>query len=53
MALLGLRNFARDRLDHLYPFCIVDWHTKKFLKVQNTLTLETLFVGSCVASLAI
>lgn len=26
---------ATDRLDHLYPFCIVDWHTKRsFLKVQ-------------------
>ena len=25
----------KDRLDHLYPFCIVDWHTKRsFLKVQ-------------------
>jgi hypothetical protein len=25
---------AKDRLDHLYPFCIVDWHTKRsFLKV--------------------
>lgn len=25
---------ARERLDHLYPFCIVDWHTKRsFLKV--------------------
>ncbi len=25
---------ARQRLDHLYPFCIVDWHTKRsFLKV--------------------
>ncbi|XP_028403253.1 uncharacterized protein LOC114525978 [Dendronephthya gigantea] len=24
---------ARQRLDHLYPFCIVDWHTKRsFLK---------------------
>ena len=26
---------AADRLDHLYPFCIVDWHTKRsFLKVN-------------------
>ncbi|CAB3995477.1 Hypothetical predicted protein, partial [Paramuricea clavata] len=25
---------AKQRLDHLYPFCIVDWHSKKsFLKV--------------------
>ena len=25
---------AKQRLDHLYPFCIVDWHTKRsFLKV--------------------
>lgn len=25
---------AKDRLDHIYPFCIVDWHTKRsFLKV--------------------
>ena len=25
---------ARQRLDHLYPFCIVDWHTKRsYLKV--------------------
>ena len=25
---------ARQRFDHLYPFCIVDWHTKRsFLKV--------------------
>ena len=25
---------AKDRLDNLYPFCIVDWHTKRsFLKV--------------------
>ena len=25
---------AAERLDHLYPFCIVDWHTKRsFLKV--------------------
>ena len=25
---------ASQRLDHLYPFCIVDWHTKRsFLKV--------------------
>ena len=25
---------AAQRLDHLYPFCIVDWHTKRsFLKV--------------------
>lgn len=26
----------QDRLDHLYPFRIVDWHTKRsFLKVKN------------------
>lgn len=26
---------AKERLDHLYPFCIVDWHTKRsYLKVQ-------------------
>ena len=26
---------AKQRLDHLYPFCIVDWHTKRsFLKVK-------------------
>ena len=25
---------AKQRLDHLYPFCIADWHTKRsFLKV--------------------
>ena len=25
---------AKQRLDHIYPFCIVDWHTKRsFLKV--------------------
>ena len=25
---------AKNRLDHFYPFCIVDWHTKRsFLKV--------------------
>ena len=29
---------ARDRLDHLYPFRIVDWHAKRsFLKVKNAL----------------
>jgi hypothetical protein len=28
---------AKQRLDHLYPFCIVDWHTKRsFLKVSKT-----------------
>ena len=28
-------HLAKQRLDHLYPFCIVDWHTKRsFLKVQ-------------------
>ena len=28
---------AKDRLDHLYPFCIVDWYTKRsFLKVTYT-----------------
>ena len=27
---------ASQRFDHLYPFCIVDWHTKKsYLKVNN------------------
>ena len=27
---------ASQRLDHLYPLCIVDWHTKRsFLKVFN------------------
>ena len=27
---------AKQRLDHLYPFCIVDWHTKRsFLKVRT------------------
>ena len=26
---------ARQRLDHLYPFCMVDWHTKRsYLKVN-------------------
>ena len=26
---------GRQRLDHLYPFCIVDWHTKRsYLKVN-------------------
>ena len=25
---------AKQRLDHLYPFCIIDWHTKRsYLKV--------------------
>ena len=29
---------AKQRLDHLYPFCIVDWHTKRsFLKVIDRL----------------
>ena len=29
---------ARDRFDHIYPFHIVDWHTKKsFLKVIHVL----------------
>ena len=28
---------AKQRLDHLYPFCTVDWHTKRsFLKVMHT-----------------
>ena len=28
-------HLAKQRLDHLYPFCIVDWHTKRsFLKVR-------------------
>ena len=27
-------HLAKQRLDHLYPFCIVDWHTKRsYLKV--------------------
>ena len=27
---------AKDRLDHLYPFRIVDWHAKRnFLKVKD------------------
>lgn len=31
---------AQDRLDHLYPFRIVDWHTKRsFLKVRNSFNL--------------
>ena len=24
-------HLAKQRLDHLYPFCIVDWHTKRSL----------------------
>ena len=29
---------AQDRLDHLYPFRIVDWHAKRsFLKVKKAL----------------
>jgi hypothetical protein len=29
---------AKQRLDHLYPFCIVDWHTKRsFLKVYSAI----------------
>lgn len=29
---------AKDRLDHLYPFRIVDWHAKRsFLKVKDIL----------------
>ena len=32
---------AQDRLDHLYPFRIVDWHTKRsFLKVKKEKFLE-------------
>jgi hypothetical protein len=28
-------HVARQRFDHLYPFCIVDWHTKRsFVKVN-------------------
>ena len=28
-------HLAKQKLDHLYPFCIVDWHTKRsFLKVH-------------------
>ena len=28
-------HVARQRFDHLYPFCIVDWHTKRsFVKVK-------------------
>lgn len=34
---------AKQRLDHLYPFCIVDWHTKRsFLKVRITTVNVTL-----------
>ena len=30
-------HFARQRLDYLYTFCIVEWHTKRtFLKVNVT-----------------
>ena len=33
-------HVARQRFDHLYPFCIVDWHTKRsFLKVRFTVHL--------------
>ncbi len=33
-------HLARQRLDHIYPFCIVDWHTKRsFLKVY-VLTID-------------
>jgi hypothetical protein len=29
----------KQRLDHLYPFCIVDWHTKRsYLKVLYVAT---------------
>ncbi len=32
---------AKQRLDHLYPFCIVDWHTKRsFLKVKCVIAAE-------------
>ena len=35
---------AKQRLDHLYPFCIVDWHTKRsFLKVGYRL-LQIVFM---------
>ena len=37
---------AKQRLDHLYPFCIVDWHTKRsFLKVHLTTANVTLPVN--------
>ena len=33
-------HVARQRFDHLYPFCIVDWHTKRsFLKIRFTVHL--------------
>lgn len=32
---------SEERLDHIYPFCIVDWHTKKsFLKVINVYVIS-------------
>ncbi|CAB3980035.1 Hypothetical predicted protein [Paramuricea clavata] len=37
---------ASQQLDHLYPFCIVDWHTKRsFLKLSESfeLVLQTVF----------
>ena len=39
---------AKQRLDHLYPFCIADWHTKRsFLKVTpaNCITYENVRGG--------
>ena len=31
----------QDKLDHLYPFRIVDWHTKRsFLKVRTILNMD-------------
>ena len=37
-------HIAQQRFDHLYPICIVDWHTKRsYLKV-NSVTLCTLMV---------
>ena len=45
--LAGAKDFRagshtpQDRLDHLYPFRIVDWHTKQsFLKVSTILQLS-------------
>ena len=39
--LAGAKDLRAGRLDHLYPFRIVDWHTKRsFLKVSTTLQLN-------------
>ena len=40
----------QDRLDHLYPFRIVDWHTKRsFLKVRtiNYMYTSCVFIACC------